>query len=155
MWLGVRVLGWALVLPVIKRLLPIRSLAALMHRRPAAGERSPILEDRIVTFARWGARLVRWEAGGNCLERGLIAYRYLCAAGARPTLVVGLERLGSGALTGHAWVMVDGRPADESPDSLERYTPVFAFDADGALAPPPDPSATDGGRREPSRIEPA
>jgi hypothetical protein len=151
----VRVLGWALVLPLMKRLVPVRSLARVVHRAPTRQFRDPILEDQIITFARWGARLVRWAAGGNCLERGLIAYRYLGAAAADPTLVVGLEREGGGALTGHAWVVVDGRPAGEAPGSLDRYTPVFAFGPDGALMPLPGPATIDGGRRAASRIRPA
>ena len=84
--LAARVLGWAMVLPAAKHLMPIRQLARLMRRGPTASSgRNAALEERIVTFARWGARLIRWKSGGNCLERGLIAYRYLCQAGAKPT----------------------------------------------------------------------
>lgn len=140
-WLGIRVVGWALVLPVIKRVVPMRALAGVMRREPATTVRDAAYEEQIVTFARWGARLIRWKAGGNCLERGLIAYRYLGQAGARPTLVVGLDHEGDGALTGHAWVVVDGRPAGESAASLARYTPVFAFGPDGVLTAVPESSA--------------
>lgn len=139
----------------MKRVVPVRSLAQLMHRTPHRRSRDPILEDQIITFARWGARLVRWDVGGNCLERGLIAYRYLGAAGAEPTLVVGLEREGGGTLTGHAWVVLDGRPAGEAPGALDRYTPVFAFGPDGALTPLPARPTADGGRRASARIRPA
>src|SRR5579871_6309761 len=111
--LAARAFAWACVLPVLKHLLPIQSLASLMHRPPGPRRyRDARLEDQIVTFARWGARLVRWRAGGNCLERGLIAYRYLCAAGAQPTLVVGIGKNERGVL-GHAWVVVDGQPMGE------------------------------------------
>ena len=130
--LAVRVLGWALVLPVMKHLVPVKSLAEVMHQHPGTSHRDLAREQRIVTFARWGARLVRWRSGGNCLERGLLAYRYLCAAGARPILVVGLGRGESGML-GHAWVLVDGRPAGESQSAVDAYTPVFAFAPDGSL----------------------
>ena len=131
--LAVRIMAWALVLPILKHLVPVRSIAGVMHRAPRTSRRDPILEERIVTFARWAARLVRWRAGGNCLERGLIAYRYLGAAGAQPTLVVGLSPSEQGGILGHAWVIVDGRPAGESPSALSVYTPVFAFAADGTL----------------------
>lgn len=139
--LAVRVCGWALVLPVLKHLVPVRSLAGIMHRAPHAAPRDPVLEARIVTFARWGARLVRWRAGGNCLERGLIAYRYLGAAGAQPTLVVGLSPKEGGGILGHAWVLVDGHPAGESVSALSIYTPVFAFAADGTLIAAPAPGS--------------
>ncbi len=137
--LAARVLGWAMVLPAAKHLVPIRQLARLMRRAPTApAGRDAALEERIVTFARWGARLMRWKSGGNCLERGLIAYRFLGAAGAGPTLVVGLSRADKGGIIGHAWVIVDGTPVGESVSALSEYTPVFAFAGDGTLldAPP-------------------
>ena len=130
--LAAKVLAWALVLPGLKHVLSVRSLAAVMHRSPRTSSRDALHEGRIVTFARWGARVARWKSGGNCLERGLIAYRYLCAAGARPTLVVGVGRDVHG-VTGHAWVLVDGRLVGEHQSSIQPYTPVFAFGPDGRL----------------------
>jgi hypothetical protein len=132
-WLAARALAWACVLPVLKHLLPIPSLAALMRHPPRRAYRDVRLEEQIVTFARWGARLVRWRAGGNCLERGLIAYRYLGLAGAHPTLVVGVGKSETGVI-GHAWVLVDGQPVTESLATLVLYTPMFAFAPDGSLA---------------------
>jgi len=136
--LAVRMFGWALVLPVLKHVVPVKSLAGVMRRAPGASPRDLALETRIVTFARWAARLVRWRDGGNCLERGLIAYRYLGAAGAQPTLVVGLSPKEGGGILGHAWVLVDGHPAGEAASALSIYTPVFAFAADGTLITAPD-----------------
>lgn len=136
-WLAVRMGAWALVLPVMKHLVQVKSLARLMQRPPRLDRRDPVREERIVTFARWAARLVRWRSGGNCLERGLIAYRYLGDAGAQPTLVVGLGHEDGGQMIGHAWVLVDGHPAGESAASLQVYTPVFAFTPDGQLTEVP------------------
>ena len=145
-FLALRVLGWALVLPILKHVVPVRRLAAVMHLAPRSDPRNFPREDRIVTFARWGARLIRWKSGGNCLERGLIAYRYLCQAGAKPTLVVGLGGSGKTAIVGHAWVLVDGHPAGESRASIALYTPVFAFDHHGTLlAAPPDAGEASSG----------
>lgn len=144
--LAVRVLGWAMVLPILKHIVPVRSLAAMMHRAAGDRPRDAAREERIVTFARWSARLMRWRSGGNCLERGLVAYRYLSAAGANPTLVVGLGRADRGAIVGHAWVLVDGRPAGESPSAISEYTPVFAFAGDGSLLAAPPAMHTPGAR---------
>ncbi len=139
--LAVRMVAWAAVLPLLKAVVPVQSLARLMHRPARPAPRDPVREERIVTFARWAARLIRWDSGGNCLERGLLAYRYLGEAGATPVLVVGLDRA-DGELIGHAWVLVDGQPAGESRAALERYTPVFAFTPEGRLTdvPPADAS---------------
>ena len=131
-WLAVRATAWACVLPALKHLLPVAALAALMQRPPSRVYRDVRLEEQVVTFARWGARLVRWRAGGNCLERGLIAYRYLGVAGASPTLVVGVGKNETGVI-GHAWVLVDGQPVSEPLSTLALYTPMLAFAPDGSL----------------------
>lgn len=130
--LAARAVVWALVLPVLKHMIAVRSLAGVMYVMPQRTTRDASLEDRIVVYARWAARLIRWKSGGNCLERGLIAYRYLSAAGARPTLVVGIGRGETGVL-GHAWVLVDGALVGEPQSSIAPYTPVFAFGPDGRM----------------------
>jgi hypothetical protein len=141
----VRMVSWALVLPVVKHLVPVHSLARMMHLAPKPRRHqftnSPFHQvrdvHRVATFARWAARLVRWRSGGNCLERGLIAYRYLGALGANATLVVGLAPSAGGGMIGHAWVLLDGRPSGESETAVQAYTPVFAFGADGLLLAAP------------------
>ena len=140
-WLALRVLAWACVLPALKHMVPVRSLARLMHAPAGVLRRDPAREARIVMFARWAARVPRWKSGGNCLERGLIAYRYLGVAGASPTLVVGMGH-NDGDVIGHAWVLVDGRPAGETETSLAAYTPVFAFAPDGSLVAGPRRAAS-------------
>jgi hypothetical protein len=125
-------MGWACVLPLLKRLLPIRPLVRLMWR-DARRLPDPAREERVVVFARWACRVIRWRDGGNCLERGLIAYRFLLEAGAEPTLVVGVGRDAAADVIGHAWVLLDGRPAGDSDSTIRGYVPVFAFGPNGAL----------------------
>jgi hypothetical protein len=130
--LAARVLSWACVLPLLKRLMPIRSLVRLVCRHPRLAP-DPQRDERVVVFARWATRLTRWRSGGNCLERGLIAYRFLLEGGAEPTLVIGMNPdLGAGVL-GHAWVLLNGVPAGESEATVRQYVPVFAFAPDGSL----------------------
>lgn len=127
-----KVCGWAFVLPMAKHLVAVKSLATTMRKAPRGHVRDRAREIRIVTYARWASRLTRWRSGGNCLERGLIAYRYLCEAGADPMLVVGIGR-GEEGVIGHAWVLIDGHPVGESLSVLATYTPVFAFASNGQL----------------------
>ena len=135
--LATRALAWALVLPALKHVVSVKTLAAIMHRPPRRSTRDAARERRIITFAHWGARLTRWNTGGNCLERSLIAYRYLCAAGAHPTLVIGVGRDRAGVI-GHAWVLVDGQLVGEPQSAIACYTRAFAFGPDGHLdAEPP------------------
>lgn len=135
--LATRALAWALVLPALKHMVSVKSLAAVMHQPQRRATRDADRERRIMTFAHWSARLTRWNSGGNCLERSLIAYRYLCAAGAHPTLVIGVGR-GAIGVIGHAWVLVDGQLVGEPPSAIASYTRAFAFGPDGQLdAEPP------------------
>ena len=133
-FLLVRMLAWACVLPSLKHLVPIKTLAPLVRRQPRQSTRNRVREDQIVTFARWVCRATRWSRDGNCLERGLIAYRFLSAANAAPTLVVGVARgEAGGGVRGHAWVVVDGQPMGERMSGLAAFAFVLAFGPGGDL----------------------
>ena len=131
-WLGLRMLAWASALPALKHMVALERLVRLVQRNGAGRLRDRIREDQIITFARWACRFTRVSRDGNCLERGLLAYRFLGAANAAPSLVVGVARSSGGNIRGHAWVLVDGQPAGESPASLADFATVVTFDAKGA-----------------------
>src|SRR5262245_32454408 len=127
--------GWACCLPVLKRLVPLPALVRLV--RPADARRASILapDERIAAFARWSCRITAWPTAGNCLERGLLMYRYFALADAHPSLVVGFGRGDNGDVRGHAWVVVHGRPIGESDASVSEFKTAFTFDPDGRLCP--------------------
>ena len=131
-WMAMRAFAWACVLPLLKRVMPIASLVRLVWRAPRLVSRDLAREEQAITFARWACRLVRWRGGGNCLERGLIAYRLLGEAHAAPTLVIGVGRDDRGEMRGHAWVVLDGMPAGEQPEMLSTYAPIVAFGPDAS-----------------------
>ena len=124
--LVIRMGTWSLVLPALKHLVPLPSLVRLMARDPR-GVRSPARE-RLV--ARVAGRLYRRRQPGTCLERSLLAYRYLSRANADPRLVIGVRR-NDRSVIGHAWVLVDGSPLYESAETLDSFVPVVAFSSDG------------------------
>ncbi len=134
-WLAVRMLAWACCLPILKHVVPLPLLVARVRRTARTSSRNPAGEERIATFARWCCRLTRPSGGGRCLERGLILYRFLGAANARPALVVGFARPSNDALRGHAWVVVDGHPVGEPPESLADFHTAFPVDSEGRLVP--------------------
>jgi hypothetical protein len=130
--LAARIMMWACILPILKQILPIRPLVKLVWRAPRLepdGDR----EERVVTFARWACRLTRWKSGGNCLERALIAYRFLLEGGAAPTLVIGMGSVTPAEIVGHAWVLLNGMPAGESAASVSGFVPALVFGPDGVL----------------------
>jgi hypothetical protein len=130
--LAARVMTWACVLPILKRLMPIRSLVRLAWRRPRL-QPDHARDERVVLFARWACRVIRPGSGGNCLERGLIAYRFLLEGHAEPTLVIGMRKDDAAAVIGHAWVLLHGTPAGETAALVNDYVPMFAFAPDGSV----------------------
>lgn len=139
-WLATRIMSWALILPVLKHTMAIQPLVNLAWRRPRFSPDAR-RNEQVVTFARWACRMTRPRSGGNCLERGLIAYRFLLEGSASPTLVVGMGRGDADELVGHAWVLLDGLPAGESEASVSRYVQMFSFGPDGAMMRSSDPAA--------------
>jgi hypothetical protein len=129
-WLACRMAVWRLTLPLLKWVVPLPRLARLMWSASAQRKRDPAREEQIATLAeaisgrRGGRRL------DNCLERSLVAYRFLSQAGAEPRLVVGVSR--DEPVRGHVWVMLDGQPLRDSVDEFEEVT---AFGTEGALIP--------------------
>lgn len=132
-WRLARLLAWALVLPLLKRRLSLAVLARLMWARPRHPARRPAEEARILAMVGRVYRPGRLTTG-NCLERSLVLYRFLAAAGAAPCLVLGADRRGP-RFAGHAWVVVAGQPIGETPADLAPYRPLVAFGAGGQVLP--------------------
>jgi hypothetical protein len=130
-FLAARMLGWALVLPVLKSVLPLERLVRIMATDGRPGARDLRTERTIGTLARLTHRIVGVGRRDNCLERSLIAYRYLSATNADPRLVVGACR-GETGIEGHVWLLVDGAPVHDTWEGIGRFAPVTAFRADGS-----------------------
>jgi hypothetical protein len=133
LWLATRMVGWKLVLPVLKYVLPLSALARLMWSK---GRREPSVrrERQIAGLAQglYGPRSLR--ALDNCLERSLVGYRFLSQSGSEPRLVVGIDKAGE-PVKGHAWLTIRGEPVGELPADLEPFIPVVAFGRGGVAEP--------------------
>jgi hypothetical protein len=132
-WLLTRIFGWSLVLPIAKRTLPFLRLVRLMRPRTHAAQRDPEREATIVSLAAWVFKTRPPGARDNCLERGLVAYRYLSRVGAGAELVIGVAK-GTEGVEGHAWVTVDGRPVHDSSATLANFEPILVVKGDGKLS---------------------
>lgn len=133
-WLIARMLGWALVLPLLKFALPLRTLAGVMWLQSSRDHRTPDLEDRVAELAALAHRGAWLGMRENCLERSLLLYRYLSRVNAQPELVVG-TRADGGPIFGHVWVSVDGRPVRERPGVVHEFEPITVFGSGGAVRP--------------------
>ena len=128
--------AWSLVLPALKHLVPLPRLVRLMAR-DARGVRSSETERLIERVA---GRIYRQRRPGTCLERSLLAFRYLSGTNADPRLVIGVRR-NDRSVIGHAWVLVDGSPLYEPVEALDSFAPVVAFSSDGYATTTVDPIA--------------
>ena len=133
-WLLLRMLGWRITLPLLKRALPVTALAKLMWRHPRTKPQA-VRADRIIALTAQLDRAWRTKPNEHCFERSLIAYRFLSAAGSDPKLYFGFQQPKGSALDGHAWIVVDSLPLYETAESISRYTAVVAFGANGAVEP--------------------
>lgn len=117
--------GWRLAIRPMKALVPLPRLVRLVWRRPALVRRRAAREERIVALSE---RLCHGRLrDATCLERSLLAYRFLAEAGAGPRLTVAVRPNGK-SFEWHAWVSRDGQPIHETEASLHGYLPVVIFD---------------------------
>ncbi|HMA33570.1 MAG TPA: lasso peptide biosynthesis B2 protein [Chloroflexia bacterium] len=129
------ILAWMGALPVLKYLLPLRTLVRIMWaaprpRPPGAGP--PLQTAALIRRLYTVPRRVR---DANCLERSLLTYRFLARQGVAPQLVIGMRRAPGGVL-GHVWVLVDQQPVGESGASVQEFRPVAVFGARGQVQAP-------------------
>ncbi|QKK02952.1 MAG: lasso peptide biosynthesis B2 protein [Pseudomonadota bacterium] len=75
---------------------------------------------RALGLKRIGARL----PGARCLARSLCLWWWMRSAGLDAMLEMGVRRDESGAVTGHAWVSIGGRPVDETAATVARFQPL-------------------------------
>jgi hypothetical protein len=125
-WLLCRMATWAAALPVLKHLLRLETLARLMWTDRESKSRPQAA--KIVALSRLLAPPAA-VSGGACYERSLLAYRFLAQRGADPKLVVAVKSDG-GAVSGHAWITVDGRPVGES-GGIEDFVPIVVYGRGG------------------------
>jgi len=125
----IRMLAWRLLVTTLKHPLAIGRLVALTSSSLPSSVSSLPPNHRIVELAALACRPRLLRSRDNCLDRSLLAYRYLLAAGASPSLVIGFERPDD-AVLGHAWLLVDGRPVGEPRGTPERFTEIVRFPGD-------------------------
>ncbi len=127
-WLAVRMLGWALVLPLLTRRVPLDRLVSVMcmgaGRRGTPG--AAVTAADVAGIARWAHRFARGARGDNCLQRSLLVYRQLAAIGVEPVLRIG-ARPGGERLEGHVWVTVEDVPVHDQPEDLAGYVTLTAY----------------------------
>jgi hypothetical protein len=126
LWLALRMVVWALVLPVLKHAIPIARLAPVMwsDRKGPTG----VSPAHVIRLAGRISRAI--PTRDNCLERSLLAYRFLSMAGEDPRLVLGVKS-SDGGLSGHAWLTLDGTPVYDPVETPRDFPPLVVFGSKG------------------------
>jgi hypothetical protein len=125
-----RMLAWWVALPLLKRATPLPRLVRFAQLDPRRTARDLELEAKVAALADWLFKARPRPTRDNCLERSLVAYRFLGRLGAEPQLVVGVGEKEE-ATVGHVWVIVDGRPVHDQPETLDAYEAIVVFGSDG------------------------
>ena len=133
LWLLARMLGWATALPVAKRRVPLIDLVE--RAAPSRNEHPARNAELAVALARWVYRIPLFR--DNCLEKSLLTFHYLPVGERGYRLVLGYRGATQSAPPGHAWLMVDGVPVHDTPQSLADLTPLVSFDETGRRLDPP------------------
>jgi hypothetical protein len=131
-WLLARMLGWSLVLPMLKRALPLPTLVKLVQSGTQRDQRDPCQEKKLSALSEWVFRSRPRRSRDNCLDRALVTYRYLGRAGATPTIIVGVAKDDTSSRTGvigHVWVTVDGSPVHDDDERLAGFVTLAIFGA--------------------------
>ena len=129
-WLVIRMLAWRTVLPVLERVVPLRTLVRIMAPRSRVRDDRKGEAHRIVYLAERVFDIR--NSCQNCLERSMVTYRYLSKTGVDPELVIAFRK-GAAPVLGHAWVTVDGMPMHDSPGALEEFEPLVTFSSAGQV----------------------
>jgi hypothetical protein len=119
---------------VLRHLVRLDRLALWAWQSPDGRPAGPDHEARTVALAIRLGQLFR-AIDRDCLQRSLLLYRELSAAGAAPSLVVGFGRQDT-RVVGHAWVVVRGEPVAESPEWLASLAPAMVFGRGGQRVDP-------------------
>ena len=141
----------ALILPPAIRLMSFARLMTWLTPptppTPRKREKPVALDDK--ALARWVTRILfrlpePWHL--SCLNRSVVLYRLLRAAGRPVELCIGVTRAAGTGVTrvdrgdphiaAHAWLVLDGAPYLESDVHFITRLPVVARFPDGADAPP-------------------
>jgi hypothetical protein len=131
LWLMIRIMGWALILPILKRIFPLRTLAKFLWSAPKIPDRNFDQEQKIATVIRWIYVFV-FSNEKSCIQRSLILYRYLSLSHSNPQLYTGIRRE-KNDWKGHAWILVDGKPFGDFDSHLEDFRPLLSFGEHGVM----------------------
>lgn len=126
---GLRAAAAALIIPAALRTMSLGRLMTWITPGPPPPLRRRVasIDDR--ALARWVSRILSALPGPwhlSCLNRSVVLYHLLRAAGRPVELCIGVTRDAGARIAAHAWLVLDGAPYLESDAGLGTRLPVVA-----------------------------
>ena len=128
--LFLRILGLALILPLLQRTMSMPGLLRLLTPRavpPADADARASRQAKVALFIDGILGRNVWPLCGTCLTRALLRYRFLRHAGLEVRFCLGVRAAGPTGgdgrnrdLQGHAWLLRDGQPILEYDEAATR-----------------------------------
>lgn len=124
------VVAWMVALPLLKFALPLPALVRLVCFRAPAGRESRARARKIVALIDCLYQKGPLRRNGTCLERSLLAFRFLARTYPGSRLTIGVREI-DGHWLGHAWLSVDDRAVNGARVPSGAFCPIVAIDANG------------------------
>jgi hypothetical protein len=122
-----RMAAWVSILSLLVKFQPLpRALQMVSVRVQGDSQDQPIETERKLARAidlLLGTDLLIFKP--SCWKRAAILHRYLALHGIATRIVFGMRQAPDGALDGHAWLEIGGKPILET--TAPNYKPTYAF----------------------------
>lgn len=129
LWLLTSSAGLLIALPILQRVLTLPALITFFSVKTIPTRLSPLEPDRLLFLIR---ALLHQRIGmirPNCMKQSLVLFHFLHQWGYPVALCFGVAKQG-GALAGHCWVELAGRPFGEKADPQRAFTVTYTFPED-------------------------
>lgn len=116
---------WLLWLAIGRAFRPVGALTAgLRPRRTDTNRASDSRCDALARYARFVVWLNRLWIRNPCLYQCLLMYRFIRLEGREAEIAFGVRREGD-TLTGHTWILLDGRVFGDTREHVARYHVIW------------------------------
>lgn len=125
-WLMARMATWVVVLSALAKVCSLPRALRMVSAKPQSRPGLPKCDPEVLATAIdavLGANVFVFKS--SCWKRATVLHRYLSLRGVPTSIVFGLRKEPAGALKGHAWLELEGRPILESSPPSYRVTYTY------------------------------
>lgn len=132
LWLGLRMVGMLLLLPLLQRALTLPTLLHLLDARTVSPAR--ITVSRLCALLDGVLQQHSALLRPTCVKKSLILFHHLRRWGYPVQIHFGVVKHGS-VLAGHCWLELDGQPLAEPADPQQAFTVAYSYSGHAPASP--------------------